>query len=394
MTGDPNSGESSVQVLYDGDTHVHYGFVHLTSGVNLPDLADAFLGQRNGLLGASNTGSLTFQTGLHTGAVPVLVELHDTEPATVERFEDVVEASLTTESTDLVLATFDDSTPVTLPTGSYRARLSATGMDAAHAADTRTGRAELDSYLLQLWPAPAADDVVIRVGSAYARYRHDPRAQTIAATPQPVPPAATPPGAPSGTTADFGTIFDVVAMRGGRPGSAGMRIPADALPVVIYEDMADPGCEIFHTTVMPRLLTLITTGQLTVEHRLVAYGDDESHRFAQVAACVIDAVGSDGLHRLHHMVGGPLGLSGSPAWALRMASGIARRDIEPDVISGRFAPWVDAATAAARNSGILNLPRITVQNEQLDPQTASDPDQVLEIIQNHLKTHEQPSRGT
>jgi len=72
-----------------------------------------------------------------------------------------------------VLAAFDDFEPVALPApGSYRVRLSASGMDEAHEADFRTPEEpEIDRYLVQLWPAPERPDEILGQGGM-AAYSH------------------------------------------------------------------------------------------------------------------------------------------------------------------------------------------------------------------------------
>ncbi|MEU5099597.1 hypothetical protein [Streptomyces sp. NPDC020996] len=56
----------------------------------------------------------------------------------------------------------------------YRVRYCAKGMDEARRQDTRSSdEPELDCYLLQFWPAPAAPDRVLKQTSAIAAYWHD-----------------------------------------------------------------------------------------------------------------------------------------------------------------------------------------------------------------------------
>ncbi len=111
----------------------------------------------------------------HTGEVALRVEWHDHEPAVEPVWEEVVEVSLEITDTALLLSTtFDDFHDVTAPaTGAHRARLNASGMDAAAEQDTPDeGEPALDRYLLQLWPAALASDVIIRQTSRSAAYWH------------------------------------------------------------------------------------------------------------------------------------------------------------------------------------------------------------------------------
>lgn len=178
------------QVLFDGDIHVHYGFLVLERGDRddrvLEDLLAARGGQSNGVCGARFPHHLVMKTGLHTGDVPVRVERHDGAPVLDDRWEDVVEVSFDVADDEYALVGFDGGAAVTgLPLGSCRARWSAVGMDAGHRQDTRLdGEPAPDRYLLQVWPAPPAPDDVLRQGSEQAAYWHD----VAAETPPPGPP--------------------------------------------------------------------------------------------------------------------------------------------------------------------------------------------------------------
>lgn len=161
-------------VLFEGDVHVHYGFVNLHGEDALPPELETRGGQVNGLCGAAVPGALGMVTGLHTGTVPVRVEALDGPPPLDGEWEEVVEVSFRPPGRRCLLSTFDDAHPVELPVdGELRARWSARGMDLARDADTR-GPEEpaLDAYLLQLWPASPAPDVVLRQTSAAAASWH------------------------------------------------------------------------------------------------------------------------------------------------------------------------------------------------------------------------------
>jgi len=168
-----------VDVLFDGEVPVHYGFVYLEPGDGSDvELLTARGGQANGLCGARYPGHLLMVTGLHTGPAPLRVELHHERPPLDEQWEDVVEVPVTLTSEECWLTAFDWAQQVPTPApGDYRARWSATGMD--QAPDTRIGdEPALDRYLLQLWPAPVAPDAVVRLGSENAAYWHREAANT------------------------------------------------------------------------------------------------------------------------------------------------------------------------------------------------------------------------
>ena len=65
--------EGAVQVLFDGEMHVAYGFLHLLPpNTDFVDLIFARGGQANGLCGAAQPGVLAMTTG---GAMPASVML-------------------------------------------------------------------------------------------------------------------------------------------------------------------------------------------------------------------------------------------------------------------------------------------------------------------------------
>lgn len=178
-----------MRILFDGELHVHYGFINLTTNADELDFDHAIGGQVNGLCGAASPGALRLITGLHTGNVPITVEWHDQEPLLAVDWEDVVEAPINVENADAVLAAFDSFEPLRLPAvGPHRARYCARGLDAAHAQDTRMdGEPAPDRYLLQLWPALPAPDQIVRQSSALAAYWHGEARETSPPPPPPTP---------------------------------------------------------------------------------------------------------------------------------------------------------------------------------------------------------------
>lgn len=126
-------------------------------------------GQVNGLCGAAEPGNLVFTTGLHTGDVPLRIERHDTEPPLDDLWPDVVEVSFTPEDPQVLLVmSSSEPIPLELEPGTYRARYCAIGFDNE---DQLTDDPP-ERYLLQLWPAPAAPDRIVRQTSPGAAYWH------------------------------------------------------------------------------------------------------------------------------------------------------------------------------------------------------------------------------
>ncbi|MER6566113.1 hypothetical protein ABT288_07930 [Streptomyces sp. NPDC001093] len=171
-------GVTLVRRPVEGEVHVHYGQLYVESDPDSygPDLAEAFAGQCSGLCGAAIPGTLWLTTGLHTGDVGFTVEVHDEAPPVDPDWEDVVEVSFRplSDDTELVLWGGEGSWELDLEAADYRVRYCAKGMDAAQEEDTRLGgEPQLDCYLLQFWPAPAAPDRVVRQTSRMAAYWHD-----------------------------------------------------------------------------------------------------------------------------------------------------------------------------------------------------------------------------
>lgn len=171
-----------------GEPPVAYGQIYIQSedGVD-PQAWESMGGQQNGLCGAALPGTMFLITGLHTGTVAFAVELHDTEPAPGEEWEEIVEASFRPlGATSVRCWGGEASWPLDLPSDTdYRVRYNAAGMDEAGEMDTiLDGEPCVDRYLLQFWPAPPSPDRVVRQTSQSAAYWH------AHAREQPPPPTA------------------------------------------------------------------------------------------------------------------------------------------------------------------------------------------------------------
>jgi hypothetical protein len=168
-----------VRTLMRGDVWVHYGQIYVQSGypdrqVPPPELPEYFAGQQNGLCGAAVPGCLFLITGLHTGTVGFVVELHDHPPALDDSWEEIVEVSFRCAGEASLLGWAGEwQWPLELIETDHRVRYCATGMDAGRAADTRADdEPQLDHYLLQLWPGPPRPDRIVKQTSAIAAYWH------------------------------------------------------------------------------------------------------------------------------------------------------------------------------------------------------------------------------
>ena len=135
-----------------------------------------FAGQVNGLVGASDSGGVNVSLARRSGGSSVRIVLHQSAPPLDDDWEDVVEVS-TTVPADAEPAWVswagETSGPLELPSGDYRLRVCCRGRDAG-----RHGEFEddvVDFYLIELWPAAASPDVIVRSTSADAQYWHEAR---------------------------------------------------------------------------------------------------------------------------------------------------------------------------------------------------------------------------
>jgi hypothetical protein len=137
------------------------------------DVAESFVGQTNGLLGVAVPGKIVIVTGGQYGPVNIRIEWFDEEPPPVESSEDVVEASFTTTDGWLWFAplyTGDFYGTQLDPNTHYRIRYSAQGLDAANDEDINVSDVPLDSYVIQMWAAPTAPDLILNQTSEVAEY--------------------------------------------------------------------------------------------------------------------------------------------------------------------------------------------------------------------------------
>ncbi|MFX4292517.1 hypothetical protein [Streptomyces bohaiensis] len=165
-----------VRVPVSGQVYVHYGQIYVESEPEggAPPMDEAFAGQRAGLCGAAVPGALWLTTGLHTGRLGFVVEIHDEEPPLDSAWEEVVEVPFRPQSdrSQLVQWAGEAVWELGLDRTDYRVRYCARGMDEGNRLDTAVDEPAPDSYLLQFWPAPPRSDRVIRQTSRYAASRH------------------------------------------------------------------------------------------------------------------------------------------------------------------------------------------------------------------------------
>ncbi|WP_159083797.1 hypothetical protein [Nocardioides terrigena] len=173
------TGKSDVSTeLFDGVVETDYGQLDLYWS---PDYLGYdgtddryFAGQVNGLVGAGDPGGVYVTLARRSGGSSVRIVLHDIEPQLTEEWEDVVEVStVVPEDAQPGWGTWaqESGGQLAIPPGAYRIRVSARGRDAGRG-DGEFADNVVDFYLLDLWPAPAAEDLIVRAGSKDARYWH------------------------------------------------------------------------------------------------------------------------------------------------------------------------------------------------------------------------------
>ncbi len=166
------------RLLLDEVIHTSYGQFDLVWADGLGfdgDFDRFFAGQINGLVGAADSDGVYINLARYGGGSRVRLTVHDAEPPLpAPDFEDVVEVSVAVPAGATVQWAAWGGTNfgevVGLQSGTYRLRVSAHGRDAGSQGEFAEG--VVDEYLLDLWPAAAAEDEVVRVGSENARYWH------------------------------------------------------------------------------------------------------------------------------------------------------------------------------------------------------------------------------
>ncbi|CAL9645775.1 hypothetical protein [Streptomyces sp. enrichment culture] len=116
-------------------------------------------------------GAIEVHTGIHTGDVQVTAELHSRPPEPASGWEEIAEISCHSPSGDILVAPLMHD-PVDLPNlaahgpGSYRLRVHARGRD--RAIDLAPDGV-VEHYLIQSWPAPFQDTLLVKATDAYGR---------------------------------------------------------------------------------------------------------------------------------------------------------------------------------------------------------------------------------
>jgi hypothetical protein len=164
---------------YAGRVGVSYAQVYLRDSQPYflpPDV------QRGGVgLISGQVGCALLVTGLHTGDVDFTVVVATEDPGPDLAFEDIVETDFEARTAHVALEEWGGAGRHALPElpagpGNYRLRYHGRNLDVAHTSGVVfPDQATVDSYLLQIWRAPATRPAILRVTSRQATYWQSPR---------------------------------------------------------------------------------------------------------------------------------------------------------------------------------------------------------------------------
>ncbi|MEJ1936518.1 hypothetical protein WDZ92_40520 [Nostoc sp. NIES-2111] len=138
---------------------------------NLPEGTGDYRPPANGLVAQTIPGAAFVQTGISSGAVDITVDVLSEEPSKddAETWSEVVEVSVEVPNGQLLVTSIFSDLPQELPNlasagpGSYRVRVYANGRDRA----VDLSESGVESYRVAAWPAPTADDDIIRSTDEY-----------------------------------------------------------------------------------------------------------------------------------------------------------------------------------------------------------------------------------
>ena len=162
--------------LFSGNVEVQYGQAYIElDGCFDGVMEDCFRGQSNGICGAAAPANLFLITGLHTGPVGLTIALFEADPGIDPSWDEIVEVSFEAPRGEITLVEWgaDDGPAFPVPPGSYRGRYQARAMQQGNELDTNIDDAPVDFYRLDIWPAPAAPDCIVKQSSQIAGYWHD-----------------------------------------------------------------------------------------------------------------------------------------------------------------------------------------------------------------------------
>ncbi len=153
---------------------VCYGQFYFISDVDwYGDMRACFSAQKNGLCGVSVEGIIFFVTGLHTGNITLTINYLDSEPDIDDLHNEIVEASFKVSDSGIRLEAWGEEVKEKMPLlpGTYRIRYSAKNFGLAEELG-KYDEGDVEFYRIEIWPAPYAEDNIIKVTTESAKYWH------------------------------------------------------------------------------------------------------------------------------------------------------------------------------------------------------------------------------
>ena len=172
--------------LYSGNIFTNYSQFN----IELEDPDDSLLSdgpfykQENGLCGAAAAGRLFFTAEPKDSLIKLEIEMHESEPAINDQFDEIVEVSFTRGPNEVYLCEWahEEEHPLNIPEDDYRVRYSVKGFDLDYDYENMEEPDDEDEvlppfpgqeYLIQLWPSFDQEDKIIKKSSKLAEYWHN-----------------------------------------------------------------------------------------------------------------------------------------------------------------------------------------------------------------------------
>jgi len=178
------------------------------------------------------------------------------------------------------------------------------------------------------------------------------------------------------------TVIDISSLPAipeeqGEPQPQGLSIGEGKTHVLVYQDPNCPHCATFEETYGPTLKQWLEAGEITLEHRNVAFLDGNSpsnysSRASNALACAADKAPASYLGYATagyaHQPEGEM----NNAKLTSLAGEHGATDVEECITDGDFRPFVKYSTLAAQVAQIPGTPSVFVNGAMWDGQTDTD----------------------
>ncbi|RYU13036.1 DsbA family protein [Nocardioides iriomotensis] len=174
---------------------------------------------------------------------------------------------------------------------------------------------------------------------------------------------------PSGITDEYALVR----------GDAGAQVT-----VTVYEDFMCPYCGQFEAASRDTLDSLVDSGDVKVEYRVISFldrasnGTDYSTRAMNALGAVLDTAGTDAALAFHDKLyehqpaEGSDGLSDDQLVKYAVESGAAEATVRAPIEDRAFEGWVVNATDAANKDGVSSTPTVQVDGTTLEYTTTDE----------------------